>query len=536
MYMNYFGFSAFPFSVTPDPNFFYTNPVYREAYAILQYGIEAKKGFIVITGEVGTGKTTLLRKLMKHNLEGTIHTVFVFNTYLSFTELLQVILYDLGLIPNESNNKVLLLQELNNYLITQLKQGHIVSVLVDEAQNLSDEALEGLRLLSNMETDQEKLIQIVLMGQPELQATLDRPSLRQLKQRVALQCRLSPLKDEEVRPYIDFRLRAAGYNGKDLFESDALRRITFYSNGIPRLVNIICDNALLSAFAKYQKNVSADIIEEIARDLRLGSEVQPAQAETMATGGAETINYEEADVPSVFAAMSEPKTPIREAKNPVSQHKVRRTLKVGLETCLVILALFTVASLIDPKDFFSTAGSGLQIAKHNLHQWVLLITHQEAVPENAEVKFERKEQRVIIPRGSSIYKIASDTYGTNTLLGIDLIKESNPEIKNLNRVPTGQALLLPSLTPEALLRKQPDGSYRLTVASFHRLAAAEEYAGHLRDKGYQVTITPKRIVADLLLHRVEIDGLKTLEEANQTWLTGLRNKWLVLAATRHGTK
>src|SRR6266481_36447 len=226
MYNSYFGFSVSPFSVTPDPGFFYTNPVYQEAYANLRYGIEAKKGFIVITGEVGTGKTTLLRKLM-HNLEGTIDSVFIFNTYLNFTELLQVILYDLGLAPKEPN-KVTMLQELYDYLITQLKQARIVSVLVDEAQNLSDEALEGLRLLSNLETDQEKL---------------DRPNLRQLKQRVALQCRLVPLKDEEVGPYIDLRLRAAGYKGKDLFYRDAFQQIAFYSNGIPRLVNIICDNA-----------------------------------------------------------------------------------------------------------------------------------------------------------------------------------------------------------------------------------------------------------------------------------------------------
>ena len=172
-----------------------------------------------------------------------------------------------------------MLQELNDYLITQLKQAHIVSVLVDEAQNLSDEALEGLRLLSNLETDQEKLIQIVLMGQPELQARLDRPSLRQLKQRVALQCRLVPLKDEEVGPYIDFRLRAAGYKGKDLFHPDALQQIAFYSNGIPRLMNIICDNALLCAYARSQKIVSADMIKEVARDLRLGSEAQVTKTE-----------------------------------------------------------------------------------------------------------------------------------------------------------------------------------------------------------------------------------------------------------------
>ena len=187
-----------------------------------------------------------------HNLQGTIQSVFIFNTYLNFPELLQVILLDLGLVPKEPN-KVTMLQELNDYLITQLGQAHIVAVLVDEAHHLTDEALEGLRLLSNLETDQEKLIQIVLMGQPELQTRLDGPALRQLKQRVALQCRLFPLNEEEVGPYINFRLQAAGYSGKDLFHPDAVREIAFYSGGTPRLMNIICDNALLSAYARSKR-------------------------------------------------------------------------------------------------------------------------------------------------------------------------------------------------------------------------------------------------------------------------------------------
>jgi type II secretory pathway predicted ATPase ExeA len=455
-------------------------------------------------------------------LEGTIHTVFVFNTYLDFTELLQVILYDLGLAPKEPN-KVTMLQELNDYLIAQLKQGHIVSVLVDEAQDLSDEALEGLRLLSNLETDQEKLVQIVLMGQPELQTRLDRPGLRQLKQRVALQCRLLPLKDNEVSPYVDFRLRAAGYKGKELFHSDAFRQIAFYSNGIPRLVNIICDNALLCAYARSRKIVSADIIKEVARDLRLGLEVQRTQAEP---------------TPPVPVSETQRETPIREVANHVSQHKVRGMVRVGVETFLTLLVFVAVASLIDPHNFLTNAGRGLEVAKHNLNQWVLFITDQEAVPEktHAEVKFEQKEQRVIIPLGSSIYRIAADTYGANAALAMDLIKESNPEIKNLNRVSAGKNLLLPSLTPETLLRQQPDGSYRLIVASFHSLTGANEYAGRLSNKGYHVTITPRRVSDDLLLHRVEIDGLKNLEEANQTWLTGLKNEWLAFAANPDGTR
>jgi general secretion pathway protein A len=515
MYNTYFGFSVSPFSVTPDPSLFYSNPVYEEAYANLRYGIEAKKGFIVITGEVGTGKTTLLRKLMTHTLEGIIHTVYVFNTYLDFTELLQVIHYDLGLGQKEAN-KVKLLQELNEFLITQLKDGHIVSVLVDEAQNLSDEALEGLRLLSNLETDQEKLIQIVLMGQPELQARLDQPSLRQLKQRVALQCRLLPLRHEEVCRYIDFRVKAAGFSGKRLFYPDAYRQIAVSSNGIPRLVNIICDNALLCAFGRSEKNVSADIIKEVAADLRLVPQPEIAQAKNTS---------------SIVGSKPAADTPIRNAADKVPQRKLKRVLRLGVEACLVILGLITIASFIDPKNFLVNAGRTLETAKGNLNQWARFINHHEALPAKAiaEVKFEPKEQQVIIPRGSSIYKIASEAYGTNNALGMDLIKEFNPGIKSLSRVFAGRAVLLPSLTPETLLRRQTDGSYRLIVASFQSPTGADEYARRLKNKGYQVSITPRKVADDLLLYRVEIDGLHNPEEANHIWLAGLRNDWLGLA-------
>ena len=166
MYENHFGFTELPFSVSPDPRFFYSNPVYREALVTLHYGIEARKGFVIITGEAGTGKTTLLRMLM-HNLDSAIHTAFVFNPRLTFTALLRFILSDLG-VTSSAKDRLKLTEQLNSHLIEQLKKGHTVALLVDEAQALSDEILEELRLLSNLETDRTKLIQIVLMGQPEL--------------------------------------------------------------------------------------------------------------------------------------------------------------------------------------------------------------------------------------------------------------------------------------------------------------------------------------------------------------------------------
>ena len=267
LYEEHFGFLDLPFNVTPNPRFSYDNPVYREALATLRYGIEARKGFILVTGEVGTGKTTLLKAVMR-SVESTVHTAFVFNPKLNFNQLVRSILTDLG-ITESSRNRFTLMAKLNDYLIEQFKKDHIVALLIDEAQDLSDELLEEIRLLSNLETDSNRLIQIVLMGQPELEQRLDQPQLRQLKQRITLRCRLTPLPSDEVGSYINCRLKTAGYEGKELFEPKAVEKIGLNSQGIPRLINVICDNALLIAYASSKKKVSAEIIEEVARDLQL---------------------------------------------------------------------------------------------------------------------------------------------------------------------------------------------------------------------------------------------------------------------------
>jgi type II secretory pathway predicted ATPase ExeA len=275
MYNEYFGFTEAPFSLTPDPRFSYTNALYQEAFATLRYGIEARKGFIVITGEAGTGKTTLLRRLMQ-SFGRHVQTAYIYNPHITLTELLRLILSDLG-VANCTEDRLEMVGQLNDYLIKQLKERNIVTLLVDEAQELSTEMLEEIRLLSNLETDTQKLLQIVLMGQPELERKLDQPELRQLKQRVALRCRLDPLPANEVGEYIATRLKAVGYSRKDLFHSSAIDKIAAHSRGIPRLINIICDNALLIAFAASKKTVLAATIDEVARDLRLNQHASAAE-------------------------------------------------------------------------------------------------------------------------------------------------------------------------------------------------------------------------------------------------------------------
>jgi general secretion pathway protein A len=275
MYHKYFGFREPPFNLTPDPKFFFSSSLHREALAALFYGIKSKKGFIVVTGEVGTGKTTLLRKLLR-SLEATHHSVFIFNPLLSFDDLLEYALRDLGVEPND-RGRATLIQQLNEFLLEKQKAGHIVSLLIDECQQLSESTLEAIRLLSNLETDREKLLQIILVGQPELEAKLNSPSLRQLKQRVSLWGRLDRLTPKDTEAYIRHRLELAGYQGPEIFDSAAVKLIAEKASGTPRLINAICDNALLTAFAVSTKVVSESIVREVVRDLRLHPETISAE-------------------------------------------------------------------------------------------------------------------------------------------------------------------------------------------------------------------------------------------------------------------
>ena len=331
MHDGHFGFLNLPFTVTPDPQFFYTNPVYQEAFATLRYGIEGRKGFVVITGEVGTGKTTLL-KLFMQSVDSTVQTAFIHNPQLSPAELVRFIVSDLGIL-HSGTNRFTLMERLNDYLIAQHKKGHIVALLVDEAQDLSDESLEELRLLSNFETDSDKLIQIVLVGQLELERRLNQPELRQLKQRVALRCRLAPLAGREIGPYINHRLTTAGYKGKELFDAEAVARIIRYSKGIPRLVNLICDSALLFAYTASADKVSAETVEEVVRDLKLSAPPEIKRAVT----AAEFETSEIVDDKQVEEAR-EPEFDVRDAE-PTQHRRDRTPVTVGMGMLVSFLLL-----------------------------------------------------------------------------------------------------------------------------------------------------------------------------------------------------
>ena len=269
MYESFFSLTQKPFALTSNPRFLYLSPRHKEALAHLIYGIKERLGFIQITGEVGTGKTTLCRALL-NQLDEKTKTAFIFNSNLTERQLMQTIAADLG-IPMNGKNRSDLFQELNRFLIEQLTLNNNVVVILDEAQNLSNRLLERIRMLSNLEAGNEKLLQIILVGQPELRDKLKSPELRQLRQRIAVRYHIEALDEENIPLYIKHRLKLASTNGSaPIFEKAAFHHIMRYSTGIPRLINILCDKALLTAYVLEQKTIDETIIQRCITEIEGG--------------------------------------------------------------------------------------------------------------------------------------------------------------------------------------------------------------------------------------------------------------------------
>lgn len=268
MYNAFFGFSESPFNLSPDPAFFYRSEQHEEALANLVYGVQARKGFIVLTGEVGTGKTTMLECLRDYLEDNFIEFAFLFNSRINADQFFEMIAYDLDL-PCSRTSKTEVLFALNQLLVEQTQDGRTVVLIVDEAHNLEWDVLEEIRLLGNLENRNGKLLQIIMAGQPEFDRKLDAPNLRQLKQRVVLRCNLQPFSLREAIEYIESRLEHAGMPGQNVFSEELMAEIHLRTQGIPRVINGVCDNLLLSAFASESKVCTTDMLDEVCRDMRL---------------------------------------------------------------------------------------------------------------------------------------------------------------------------------------------------------------------------------------------------------------------------
>ena len=279
MYKEFFGLRRNPFEITPDPSFLFPTKRHNEALAALYYGVRRHKGFVVMTGEVGTGKTLLVRCLLELLRRSDVSFAYVFNSRLSPVEFIRYIAGDLG-IPVTGKAKDELLLELSTYLVHRHRQKLTTLVVVDEAHHLVPEVLEEIRLLTNLETSQEKLLQILLVGQPELDEQLDSTQLRQLKQRVSLRCHLEPLREDETQEYVYRRLQVAGLTAaaaSSIFPEATIAQVHRHSRGIPRLINTVCENSLINGYARQVTRITPEMIDEVAADLRLGIVSTPAE-------------------------------------------------------------------------------------------------------------------------------------------------------------------------------------------------------------------------------------------------------------------
>jgi general secretion pathway protein A len=554
MYTAYYGFAEPPFNVTPDPRFFYANPMYQEASANLFLGVQARKGFITLTGEVGTGKTTLIRRLVA-TLAPSVSFALVSNPTLTFDELLAEIGGEWGLQANGSGRRATL-AALKGFLAARQGSGGTAAVVIDEAHHLADDVLEHVRLLSNLETSTQKLLQIVLVGQPELLSMLDRPNLRSVKQRIALRCRLDRLKSREVSQYIDCRLSAAGYQGQALFTQDAVAAIAVYSSGIPRLINILCDNALIIGYAESHRVIPEPVICEAAADLGLAPDrmtieqrADPASSEA----------GEEADRPSSRVHSLTPAVGSRRGRR--GKH-ASASWVAAVAIMLVggvawgVLAWRGIEWLRDRRPVSVDTLDLLQ--RHQDHRGVVDSQQRAALVRQAGATAPDHEERrsprlhpeappeerpsqvppdgapaaswrripVVLSAGTTLSAVASHAYGENFLLGLDLIAELSAGVQDVDRVAAGQLVQLPPLTRDTLVREDVDGSYTLILAVLRNRSAADRLARAVQSRGYEVQIEVRRLSRSLQLHRVEIRGLQGREAVEATWRLATEQGWL----------
>ena len=481
MYCNFFGFSETPFDVTPDPKFLYLSPGPREMLAALVYGIRYRRGFITIVGEVGTGKTTLLNTILGQ-LDEKTKVAYIFNTAVTFEQMLTMALLDLGLArSDETVSKVEAIQRLNDFAIRQLASGGNVVLIVDEAQNLDGDSMENLRLLSNLETPKHKLIQIILSGQPELDVKLSRPELRQLAQRISLRRYINPLSEKETYEYIQHRLSVADYSGPSLFSRRARQMIWEYSEGVPRKINILCDNALLVGYAMGGKTIEASIVEEAIRDLSWSpfSEAVERQAKTpteerLPQSKGRTYRPRLVLAASlVFLAcvilvtwLLSGDSPLHVKSNgqlgghdtvaatapsqPDSSDQSAAVDDPDLHNPAAIAKEVTVASApqeeLEPKpqavdeeaDGYQSLAADPVAVKHQQPA----VDLEPSTSERGESQ-TREQQMVVVKRGDSLSRIIIRAYGSYNGATLSTVLQENPEIQNPDLILVGQSIELP---------------------------------------------------------------------------------------------
>lgn len=516
MYREFFGLKIKPFSITPDPRFLYMSPGHKEALAYLLYGIKEASGFVVITGEVGTGKTTILNAFLL-KLPPRMPKVVIKNPHIQPDNLYFLLGEAIGM-PEEKRSR--------NYVHEyeeRLKETGGVVLIVDESQGLSVEMLEEIRLLSNLETTNEKLVQIMLLGQQELNEKLKSPQLRQLKQRIGLKYHIPPLDSAETRDYIDHRLRVAGYEPKEkpIFTVSALGEIYRYSKGFPRLINIVCDNVLLTAYTENARQISASLVRKAAADLESTYGKSASKPSTLLRVSGDSMSglwikiAVAVGVCLVLATAGWTLYSLSQ-RSPGLSHPAFSRVETGAaadnsETA----AQASTQEIIKEAD--SDAGLDTPPAGENSVYRVIkekiVIKDQGSLKDEPPIPPSLGEPRepegtvLIVSVGDTIAELAAGYYGRMDAGILRSIKKANPGLENIDLIYEGQEIFMPAV------KTVPRVLYSVSVASYHSINEAKAVFLDLLNKGFEATIYPYMDAQDNTWYRITIGTFSARPDA-----------------------
>jgi len=398
MYASFYKLKKEPFHITPDPEFLFLSPSHKEALGSIVYGVGHRKGFVLITGEVGVGKTTIVRSYLEDIDRSKLKIIYIFNSNVTFQGLLKTICRELE-IPDLTNDVVEMVNQLHYSLIEEYKKGFTVVLIIDEAQNMPVETLENIRMLSNLETSTDKLIQIIFSGQPEFEQKLERKELRQLKQRIAVKATIRPLTPDESRAYIVHRLAKASAENAALFTDGALRKIIKEANGIPRIINILCENAFITALGYRKGQVTAGIVREVISDFS---------------------NKKKSHVP--------------------------RTALASLALVLVILAAVLIYAYKDQAGLVTGKTPLPTMSDRKLDVPSPAGSETQGEPAGNRRTPEQEGFPVVISvkRGDTLSRLVEDVYGSSNRELLRYVRKNNPGIHDVNRIEVGERILFPA--------------------------------------------------------------------------------------------
>ena len=540
MYAQFYGLRESPFALTPDPRYLFMSEPHKEALASAVYGVQERKGFVLILGEVGTGKTTLIRHLLGR-FGPTIRSVFVFNPALSFIELLQVMLRDFEL-PCTSMRRVEMIDTLNDYLLKEAAAGRYVVVIIDEAQHLSPTVLEEVRMLSNLETARGKLIQILLVGQPELGEKLGRPELRQLRQRISLVAELKPLSHGDTVRYITHRLEVAGREGDGLFSRRALKVIYRASGGIPRLINVICDKALVLGYGGGATVIKGRLIKEVLKDWKPFQ--RPARPTPRSRGRAVLRRRVRATRPlrriaaAVALGLVGAALIVMLAGNkdgPLRSRFWHGLLPSGASGTVVsppeapvvrsmaepagaaaVPAVSIAATELPPRPDPSSVGPGSTEPPASPTRPVATERPAPTIPAGpAPVEPGGKAREVVVAPGEVFSAVVTRNYGRAELTLIDFVKTANPDLTSIDMLRVGQRLKLPVYEPGKLVETADGDRYRLHLMTTwkNQDQVLQKLRSAVAKMGRQVTVVPVNMTQHETAYRVLVGDFDDRREA-----------------------